>query len=422
MPRDHRVAPVKAAGQAVLPAALAALVCVLAILGAYALAAGEEWTAQKVVHLHDGRHPLLVPAEERVVVLWLADHSVPWDPPEAAPRRRLAPAARWRVYWAAVGPTGPEPVRSEDHADIPLGTGDSTRHRVAGATVDGDLLLVHPRHLHDSVVADDAAVRILSLEPTGPSAPSLSEPPIAVLPYSLESGDDPGPGQEGAATDARRWFEYRRDHSGDFHRLDVCSSGKQLHLCGLDYLAGPLWVTSSEDGRQWKQLLNIAEDSCFPSIAARGDDVIVSFTRGSRYYHQNLWWDDKHPDSRRDYFEPARGRLACRVSADGGETWGEPRDVVDSDQVIASRCEWAPDGTIWVAYNEWVKRHGTAAVHLVSSTDNGETWSKPRQITSGAKTDRDIDILVHNGELFVAFSRCLKPGEPSKIWVWREKL
>ena len=84
--------------------------------------------------------------------------------------------------------------------------------------------------------------------------------------------------------------------------------------------------------------------------------------------------------------------IAIRRSSDGGETWTEP--------VFSWKWPWNDEGhwagsdpsfvvdaeasKIFLFYNVWEskKRHGVFQFYVQESSDNGKTWSKPRDISS----------------------------------------
>ena len=84
--------------------------------------------------------------------------------------------------------------------------------------------------------------------------------------------------------------------------------------------------------------------------------------------------------------------IVCRRSSDGGKTWtpSEPTwkwPWTDSDKWSGSDPSFIVDEKekkIFLFYNVWEskKRHGVFQFYVQESSDNGKTWSKPRDISN----------------------------------------
>ena len=84
--------------------------------------------------------------------------------------------------------------------------------------------------------------------------------------------------------------------------------------------------------------------------------------------------------------------ISCRRSTDGGATWSDPVDTWtwkwDDDEHWAgsdpSLIVDARDKKIFLLYNVWEskKRRGVFQFFVQESSDDGKTWSKPRDISS----------------------------------------
>lgn len=100
--------------------------------------------------------------------------------------------------------------------------------------------------------------------------------------------------------------------------------------------------------------------------------------------------------------------IVCRLSHDSGKTWTEPVSTWDwpwndSEQWAASDPSFIVDQEakkIFLFYNVWEckKRAGVYQHWVQESSDNGKTWSKPRDITAAIKRPE----WPENGFLFIS--------------------
>ena len=84
--------------------------------------------------------------------------------------------------------------------------------------------------------------------------------------------------------------------------------------------------------------------------------------------------------------------ISCRRSTDGGKTWTDPVDTwtwkwTDDEHWAGSDPSLIVDSDtkkIFLFYNVWEskKRHGIFQFYVQESSDNGKTWSEPRDISS----------------------------------------
>lgn len=393
------------------------------------LAADDEWCETQVIRAQDARHPALVDVGGDLVLFWVGDPVVATGrycplfpvcgPPPAA---QSIQTVQWPLSWVDLTKYQGKIMKSAGSARLALANGGSVYARLAMAGNGRDLIVVHPRHMYDSKAGTEAVVYRVSTneEATWPLAiaKALAGPPLTALPYSLPSvrASSRAPPPD---SDAAKWFIYHVKEDKDFSRLDVCGDGEGsgYYLCGEDHVAETIWVTHSHDGETWRDPLALAQGAGFPAIAARGQRVIVTYTDAGEFTYQVIWPDDRPRSDK--FFWPPAGSLKYRLSEDGGKTWGEPKTLIERKEAISSRCVWAPDGTIWVAYVKSLG--GTSALCLASSRDEGRTWTEPQQITTSKRTDRDPEIAIWRGKVVVAFSRCLRPGGWDNIWLWQHE-
>lgn len=106
-----------------------------------------------------------------------------------------------------------------------------------------------------------------------------------------------------------------------------------------------------------------------PAVSIAPDGTILAFCEARKTSHY-------------DFHEI---HIALRRSTDGGVTW-EPRQVIASngDDTIGNPCVVVDreTATVWLSYC----RNNTE-VYVIHSSDNGLSWSDPREITADVKRD-----------------------------------
>jgi hypothetical protein len=328
--------------------------------------------------------------------------------------------AQWPVYYAALPDATAQQPQPGGPINLQLGNLWPSYGRIGINLQSGQAFVVFPRNLRGH---EDLVVHSISVQagPQGRTEVLLQTGLLSVLPHDL-ADTRPARPLEAISPAGREWYLYDTKPLRRLLRFDLCwdAKGDAFYLCGEDHTSGAIWMTKSADALAWHKLVTVGQHGCFPAIGAHGGWVIVTFADAGEYSYQNRWYDDLPARARREFFWPARGPLKYRLSSDGGENWGEPQTIEASD-VISSRCVWAPEGTIWVVYVKWLGHTTSTALYLTHSTDGGGTWSEPERITSGEYVDRDPDIAIFEGKAHVAFSRCRRPGNPSSIWLWKQR-
>ncbi len=126
-----------------------------------------------------------------------------------------------------------------------------------------------------------------------------------------------------------------------------------------------------------------------------------------------------HDDGR--YFAALRGASRFTVyvteTADGGRSWDAPRAIVSDS--AARLCEpgvvRSPDGrTIAVMLRENSRRFTSM---LVTSTDEGRTWSAPRALPRALLGDRHVAAYAADGRLVVTFRDVNKDSPTWGDWL-----
>ena len=166
-------------------------------------------------------------------------------------------------------------------------------------------------------------------------------------------------------------------------------------------------AVSEDDGTTWSPLEPIGD---FGGIVAMSS--VVGLKDGS---HMALFHDDGR--FLRNEGERSTFHVFKTLSTDGGLTWGEPEIVTQHPD--ADLCEpgaiRSPDGhTIALLLRENSRQHHSM---VVFSTDEGVTWSEPRELPATLTGDRHTAKYGPDGRLFVSF-RDMAEGSPTKgDWV-----
>ncbi|MHC4081731.1 MAG: sialidase family protein [Planctomycetota bacterium] len=105
------------------------------------------------------------------------------------------------------------------------------------------------------------------------------------------------------------------------------------------------------------------------------------------------------------------------LSADGGLTWSEP--TIIATHPAAHLCEpgviRSPDGKRLVALlRENSRKHNS---FMILSDDEGETWSKPRELPGALTGDRHVARYAPDGRLFVSFRDTTHESPTQGDWV-----
>jgi hypothetical protein len=126
-----------------------------------------------------------------------------------------------------------------------------------------------------------------------------------------------------------------------------------------------------------------------------------------------------HDDGRFLRDEAVRGRLRVykTLSKDGGLTWSPP--IAVAEHSTAHLCEpgavRSPDGSqIAVLLRENSRRHNS---FLITSEDEGITWSKPKELPGALTGDRHVARYAHDGRLVLSFRDTTHVSPTAGDWV-----
>lgn len=199
------------------------------------------------------------------------------------------------------------------------------------------------------------------------------------------------------------------------HRVIDAAGRRRLILWSGMYPAR--LAVSEDDGATWTPLQPAGN---WGGIVVMGS---VEAVRGwpGRYL---AWFHDDgryiRADARQE--KPIVFRLYQVESGDGGLTWSQPRTLQSSSAVHL--CEpgavRSPDGrrlSLLLRENSRTRNS-----HVISSDDEGKTWTEPRELPLSLTGDRHTARYAPDGRLFISF-RDTAAGSPTKgdwvAWVGR---
>ena len=193
------------------------------------------------------------------------------------------------------------------------------------------------------------------------------------------------------------------------HRV-VDSSGKK-RLIIFSGLKPIRMAISEDDGANWTELNPIAE---YGGIVPMGSVVALKDQPG---HYLALFHDDGR--FMNEPFRPSpKGFYVYQInSTDGGLTWGEPKVVAHHPD--AHLCEpgavRSPDGKqIAVLLRENRRKHNS---FLITSEDEGKTWSKPKELPAALTGDRHTAAYAPDGRLLISFRDTTRKSPTKGDWV-----
>lgn len=167
-------------------------------------------------------------------------------------------------------------------------------------------------------------------------------------------------------------------------------------------------AVSEDDGRTWTPLRPIGK---FGGIVAMGDLVRLKDGRYMAMFH----------DDGRFFRENGRRTSKMIVyktlSKDGGLSWSEPEVVVTHP--TAHLCEpgaiRSPGGNqLAVLFRENARRHNS---FVIFSGDEGQTWTRPRELPGALTGDRHTCRYAPDGRLVISFRDRTHESPTKGDWV-----
>ncbi len=169
-------------------------------------------------------------------------------------------------------------------------------------------------------------------------------------------------------------------------------------------------AVSEDDGATWSELNRIGD---FGGIVAMG--YVFDQRTGPGHYAALF-----HDDGR---FISSSGNRTNRFivykteTTDGGLTWSSPSAIAAHE--TAHLCEpgviRSPDGkTLAVLLRENSRRHNS---FVIFSSDEGKTWSTPRELPAALTGDRHTGVYGPDGRLFISFRDTTLVSPTKGDWV-----
>lgn len=165
---------------------------------------------------------------------------------------------------------------------------------------------------------------------------------------------------------------------------------------------------SEDDGETWTPLEPIGD---YGGIVAMSSVIRLKDGRYAAFFH----------DDGRFFRNEGRAtgifRVFMVISDDGGLTWGEPRELLARDDVHL--CEpgviRSPDGSqlaMLLRENRRVRNS-----FIMFSTDEGATWTEPRELPGALTGDRHVGLVLEDDRLFISFRDTAHQSISKGDWV-----
>ncbi len=183
------------------------------------------------------------------------------------------------------------------------------------------------------------------------------------------------------------------------HRVIDAQGKKRLIMWSGLYPAR--LAVSDDDGQSWSELEPVGD---WGGIVVMG--FVEPIKTGKGHYLAMF-----HDDGRfftKDGKRTSEFTLYKTYSRDGGLSWSFPEAVYRSSEVNLCEpgCIRSPDGkTLAVLLRENSRRKNS---HIIFSSDEGKTWTEPREVPLSLTGDRHTGKYGPDGRLFISF-RCISP-------------
>lgn len=200
------------------------------------------------------------------------------------------------------------------------------------------------------------------------------------------------------------WREIGRG-SPTIHRLlDGDGFARLLVVCRDETRSTFLVGVSEDEGASWSELrpIGLAQPEDGP-ITGWTAPITILESVGPDGGRRHLMWYERSRDGR-----PSAGVIWQSASYDGGLTWGESRPIIDQAGSSEPACVRSPDGRQLLLLIREQERETNSL--MATSDDEGETWSKPRELPLALTGDRQLPRYAADGRLVIVF----RPVPPVK--------
>jgi hypothetical protein len=165
---------------------------------------------------------------------------------------------------------------------------------------------------------------------------------------------------------------------------------------------------SADDGKTWSELKAIGD---FGGIVAMSSVARLKSGDYMALFHTGAFGLDGKKRDPREY------RIYKTISKDGGLTWANPIVIAEKDG--AWLCEpgliRSPDGKQMAVLMRENSRKLNS--HVIFSDDEGETWTKPRELPGALTGDRHTGRYTKDGRLFISFRDTTLESKTKGDWV-----
>ncbi|QDT46661.1 BNR/Asp-box repeat protein [Symmachiella dynata] len=169
-------------------------------------------------------------------------------------------------------------------------------------------------------------------------------------------------------------------------------------------------AVSKDDGASWSPLKPIGDFGGIVTMSCVGrlanGDYMALFHDDGRFIRKGS-----------KQTKPVQFHLYKTVSSDGGLTWSQPEVIAQHPQAHLCEPGWirSPDGKqIAVLLRE---NSRTLNSFVIFSDDEGQTWTKPRQLPAALTGDRHTGRYTPDGRLFISFRDTTHESPTKGDWV-----